>query len=112
GVARPPGPRRAGDVLSPHPLAPPPGPPTIINISTSSVQPQHRTAAGGFRFIPPSYQVFAPEGRCTEVPPMGTDRTSGGSASPAGRGKTGLDILVVEDHADTAATLALVLGRE
>jgi CheY-like chemotaxis protein len=43
---------------------------------------------------------------------MGTDRTSGGSASSAGRGKTGLGILVVEDHAETAATLALVLGRE
>ena len=44
---------------------------------------------------------------------MGNDRrTPEGSASPAGQGKTGLRILVVEDQADTAATLALVLRRE
>jgi CheY-like chemotaxis protein len=43
---------------------------------------------------------------------MGTERTLAGSAAPAGQGRTGLRILVVEDQADTAATLALVLRRE
>jgi len=43
---------------------------------------------------------------------MGTEWTLERSTSPAGRGKSGLRILVVEDQADTAATLALVFRRE
>jgi CheY-like chemotaxis protein len=40
---------------------------------------------------------------------MGTDRTLEGSTVPAEQGQTGLRVLVVEDQADTAATLALLL---
>jgi CheY-like chemotaxis protein len=43
---------------------------------------------------------------------METGRTLGGSASPADPGKTGLRILVVEDQADVAWLLTLVLRRD
>jgi CheY-like chemotaxis protein len=43
---------------------------------------------------------------------MGMDRTLEGSASPADQGKMGLRILVVEDQADTAEPLALLLRGE
>jgi CheY-like chemotaxis protein len=43
---------------------------------------------------------------------MGTDRTLEGSACPQKRENAGLRILVVEDQADTAATLALLLRME
>jgi hypothetical protein len=40
------------------------------------------------------------------------DRTLEGSACPPESGKAGLRILVVEDHADTAESLALLLREE
>jgi CheY-like chemotaxis protein len=43
---------------------------------------------------------------------MGTDRTLEGSACPPERENAGLRVLVVEDQADTAATLALLLRME
>ena len=43
---------------------------------------------------------------------MGMDWTLEGSACPPESEKAGLRILVVEDHADTAATLALLLRME
>ena len=43
---------------------------------------------------------------------MGMDWTLEGSACPPESGKAGLRILVVEDHEDTAATLALLLRME
>jgi two-component system CheB/CheR fusion protein len=43
---------------------------------------------------------------------MGTDRALEGSACPPESERAGLRILVVEDHADTAESLALLLRGE
>jgi CheY-like chemotaxis protein len=99
--------------MSPHPLLS--SPRTAYNIQHINTL-DIAIAPDGHEWFSPvfeaSYHVGDPGVSRTEVPPMGTDRALEGSASPADQGKSGLRILVVEDQADTAASLALLLRRE